>query len=714
MHVLIIDQILFELHNFNGLVQVLGVLNCSPIRKLKQSWEDVPKKQLEELQDLFKSFEADDNWQKYRDILEDLDPSIDAVVPHYAPVLHKLFINEEKYPTFVDYPGSSGAQNGTSPHVTTSNSNLNSTTNNDKLQCLANHLTGEKEDNPLKKWVNWKKMHTMARNIWEVKSWRVKYDFLPNVQIGVFLRSRPVWENSDIQYEIACLRAKGDSIASRLLIRPRCNYEENATLQEPTFDDSEIAALFPHQDISHLKGFEEGRYIRPFGKPFENLYRLHSGIVHILSKTGSGDGPKTDEQLKSNSVQHDSTTVVGTLIPGTVFGFTALFSGTPVVEPTAVYVYESAALHVTDIETVKKVCLEAHVIFSKINRLLAISVAKILLAKGSRQSQKFTAPVSGPKENKEEMAIFHISETLLKKFKCEKRTRMGFVSGDIFVSQNYICYKPVHGLVSKLKIKIPSINTLQIYKKKLIKIDWNDEDGQKEESIFCGFKDIKETFEYLSGLHSRSKPPSPGRTNTQSVLSTRASWFPTEEEWEVIRKGSHEVSYRAGTYIFVQGEQHKRGIYEVVSGQCQVKRIPNFQTKKNRNKDLRFSNSLSESEMTPTSQSTEDSPLKLSRKKITQSTTTLSTLDNNTPAKSADSSAEVVLQTLKPGDTFGELSFVVEGSHISNASIVAETDVVVNIIEGYYLDVLFGHYQVLEGCFYHHLAAVLETHLRHS
>jgi len=148
---------------------------------------------------------------------------------------------------------------------------------------------------------------------------------------------------------------------------------------------------------------------------------------------------------------------------------------------------------------------------------------------------------------------------------------------------------------------------------------------------------------------------------------------------------------------------------------------------------LRFSNSISDSDLSPVSQSADDSPIKVQSKKTitfttsttisssgTTTTTTSSSNDDsentltNNNASSVESTPEIVLQTLKPGDTFGELSFVMEGSHISNASIVAETDVVVNIIEGYYLDVLFGQNQVLEGGFYHHLAAVLETHLRNS
>jgi len=67
---------------------------------------------------------------------------------------------------------------------------------------------------------------------------------------------------------------------------------------------------------------------------------------------------------------------------------------------------------------------------------------------------------------------------------------------------------------------------------------------------------------------------------------------------------------------------------------------------------------------------------------------------------------------LRANDIFGELEFVTEGTILPYCTIVASSDVVtVNVIEGYYLDVLFGYDQTLEGAFYHHLAQQIHKKL---
>jgi hypothetical protein len=47
-----VAQILRELNNFNGLMEVTSGLNLSVVSRLKQLWENVPKKKIEQLRTL--------------------------------------------------------------------------------------------------------------------------------------------------------------------------------------------------------------------------------------------------------------------------------------------------------------------------------------------------------------------------------------------------------------------------------------------------------------------------------------------------------------------------------------------------------------------------------------------------------------------------------------------------------------------------------------
>lgn len=68
-----------------------------------------------------------------------------------------------------------------------------------------------------------------------------------------------------------------------------------------------------------------------------------------------------------------------------------------------------------------------------------------------------------------------------------------------------------------------------------------------------------------------------------------------------------------------------------------------------------------------------------------------------------------VLGSMEQGQLFGEMSFLQGGG--ATVSVVADEEVTVYVIEGGYINALFGRYPDLAGRFYHFLSSVLANRL---
>jgi len=66
---------------------------------------------------------------------------------------------------------------------------------------------------------------------------------------------------------------------------------------------------------------------------------------------------------------------------------------------------------------------------------------------------------------------------------------------------------------------------------------------------------------------------------------------------------------------------------------------------------------------------------------------------------------------MEEGQTFGEVSFLLSGG--ASASVIADSaNVEVYILEGYYINILFGIQPELAGRFYKYLAYTLQRRIR--
>jgi len=77
--------------------------------------------------------------------------------------------------------------------------------------------------------------------------------------------------------------------------------------------------------------------------------------------------------------------------------------------------------------------------------------------------------------------------------------------------------------------------------------------------------------------------------------------------------------------------------------------------------------------------------------------------------KKRTDAGEITLGTMDEGALFGEMTFLEKGN--ATASVIAQGDVQIYIIEGYFINILFVDYPDLAGRFYSYLATVLAQRL---
>lgn len=121
----------------------------------------------------------------------------------------------------------------------------------------------------------------------------------------------------------------------------------------------------------------------------------------------------------------------------------------------------------------------------------------------------------------------------------------------------------------------------------------------------------------------------------------------SSDDWDLILRGSKAVLYQKDEKIVTEGENYQK-IFQIESGSCRIEKVSN-------------------------------------------------------------DGVNTVLGTIKEGETFGEISFL-EGEGAS-ASVIADGDVELYIIEGYFINVLFSTQPGFAGRFYHYLCSILASRL---
>jgi CRP-like cAMP-binding protein len=136
-------------------------------------------------------------------------------------------------------------------------------------------------------------------------------------------------------------------------------------------------------------------------------------------------------------------------------------------------------------------------------------------------------------------------------------------------------------------------------------------------------------------------------TKGGAAMADQGAVTMTADDWNRLLEGARLVGYPGGDYVVKEGMEHLR-IYQIAQGRCAIKK--------------------------------------------------------NTP-----DGGQITLGFMEQGALFGEMTFLEKGK--ATASVIADSDVQVYIIEGYFINILFVDHPELAGRFYSYLATVLAQRL---
>jgi len=89
-----------RLNNFNAVFEVMAGMNTGPVRRLAQTWSGLPSSTLEILLGIEEIVNSDDNWKKYRSILENEREKHQTIIPYLGIILKDIIYADDVYNTF--------------------------------------------------------------------------------------------------------------------------------------------------------------------------------------------------------------------------------------------------------------------------------------------------------------------------------------------------------------------------------------------------------------------------------------------------------------------------------------------------------------------------------------------------------------------------------------------------------------------------------------
>lgn len=214
----------------------------------------------------------------------------------------------------------------------------------------------------------------------------------------------------------------------------------------------------------------------------------------------------------------------------------------------------------------------------------------------------------------------------------------------------------------------------------------------------------------------------------------------TQDDWEMLLRSATRVVHPKDTVIVKEGVESNQRLYYIIYGKCRtVKLVADPKEKRRKVTDKKIlqlgqnttsSSANSTPSSTPTKESTGTSQDDVSATGTTGEVPTIEITPAQTPghavrhakmkktknrhSNEADSRRDLEVSTMTENETFGEISFLFsrKSPFKASASVVADTDVELYIIEGSWVNILFVKYPGMAGRFYHYLASVLAHRLK--
>jgi len=241
---------------------------------------------------------------------------------------------------------------------------------------------------------------------------------------------------------------------------------------------------------------------------------------------------------------------------------------------------------------------------------------------------------------------------LLKTFTCTIKTEIKG-KGTLYITQNYMCFCGDNfGRRMKEKFYLMSIKNVTLEDSKYILLTLNS--GIKV--ILRDFENTSESFDIIFkfwDIKKQNQLETFDQTEEgEQTEEEDGKFLPSNEEWKIITEGTRSISYNMDEFVITQGVEQPHRLYQISLGRCRIEKT---------------------------------------------------NIEGQT----------MNVGYIGCGDLFGELAFLEGAGGRASASVVAhEKGTVIDIIEGYYLDVLFEYYTGLSGRFYHQIGSVIANRLK--
>eukprot|EP01129_Flabellula_baltica_P012140 TRINITY_DN5434_c0_g1_i1.p1 TRINITY_DN5434_c0_g1~~TRINITY_DN5434_c0_g1_i1.p1 ORF type:complete len:1037 (-),score=215.33 TRINITY_DN5434_c0_g1_i1:40-2835(-) len=386
--------------------------------------------------------------------------------------------------------------------------------------------------------VNWNKISTLTDILLKMYRFKGKYEFETIPEIQNIIMYSELWTCENSNWEIAVMKEK---LAS--------DFTEFKT------DDLWAVTSLSERDWTFIftgsikPVYEDREWILREGELTNHLFKILEGNVNV----------EIGESI--NSLQagdfFDVMSIIGEscLLNYISDGFTKV---------------ASVSFH-TMLETINN----DQRILRYLNYEFAINLAKQLnilneekKSELSRYERIKKRKESRKNDDEKLTKIFGLEDVVVRSLNCHIKYSSHSSSGTLFITQNYLCFK-ASGFGSKFKTVIP-FSTLDECNKTGNKIKIVSD--KKKKYTFSDIDNLNAVYSTVSNI-LQSTDRSVSLTRSVSVQSVKSEFEVyetlTDEEWQIIIKGTKNSKFEAGEVIIEKG-QKIRGLYHVIEGICMV------------------------------------------------------------------------------------------------------------------------------------------------
>eukprot|EP01130_Rhizamoeba_saxonica_P014786 TRINITY_DN6497_c0_g1_i1.p1 TRINITY_DN6497_c0_g1~~TRINITY_DN6497_c0_g1_i1.p1 ORF type:complete len:701 (+),score=136.25 TRINITY_DN6497_c0_g1_i1:1272-3374(+) len=517
-----------ELNNFFGVIIVLSCLHSAPIGKLKKSWEHVPKKSKETFNKLTLLMDNQGHYRNYTKSINQLHNEVPCI-PLISIVCQDIFKIEDSMDNFSKEPEG---------------------------------------------WIQWSKMSQLAKQIREIKRFNSVYNLNPVTKIQRYIRNAEIWDPEMI-YQIAAIQN---------------NLESDLPLTKIYSNTSDFWSdyQFTEYDITYI--FDNSEQPLRYNSNEIIVSKDHSNFHMYIISSGTVNLVKTQEAVDP----------IISLGRGHMFGIESMIIEQLVGTGISYYVAgeEAVALDRVDFEIINNICGIRSKYIGKLSYSVVIMLSNLL--KNSSIDENSTSinnsgntsitntGNTGDNEQQARMKkIFQTDEILIREIPCTLKKRVAH-QGSLFVTKNSLWFYSNSFVKVKVSIPMQDIMLIEMRKKKL-KFKTLAKDSTY---ILSGFNDIKTTHELLVSTWKRCNSKrkkkrqavytiSRGYIDDSNIDQTEVydisglrsvtQWELTEDDWELLLKGSQSTTYNVGDSILVEGEMSEK-IFVVSKGMCKIEK----------------------------------------------------------------------------------------------------------------------------------------------